>query len=212
MQNQTKFFLTLFLFLFSIVVFGQSVVVSAGGSYATGVFKFGENSSDLDENFKGPGFFGGVSAEGLITGDRKQEVILSVGLLGDYKMTTQKMSSDMTNKANLLYVNIPVYVFYRYKLRSRDKIYAGIGPYTAIGITGNILGDKVSWGKEEGVDHLKRLDYGVTAKVGYRGYYGIDFSASYDYGIPDIFSTYESGSLKHRAIRFSIGYAFSFED
>lgn len=212
MQNQTKFFLTLFLVLFTCSVYSQSLVLTAGGSYVTGVFKYGNNSTGIDENFTGPGFFGGAFAEGLITGNRKEEIIFAIGLLGEYKMTKQKVNSELTNEANLLYVNVPAYVFYRYKFRSRDKIYLGLGPYAGLGISGNIMGDKVQWGKEEGVDHLKRLDYGLSAKIGYRSYYGFDIAASFDYGIPDIFSIYSSGSLKLRAIRLSIGYALDFAD
>ena len=127
-------------------------------------------------------------------------------------MLTQKMSIGEDNKANLLYVNTPAYIFYRYKLRSRDKIYGGIGPYMGVGLAGNIMEDKVQWGSEEGVDHLKRLDYGASAKIGYRGYTGLDISASYDYGVPDIFSLFSSGSLHNRVLRLSVGYTFSLVD
>lgn len=207
-----KIILTLFLIIFSMSVYSQSIVVSAGGNYSTGVFKFGENSEGLDQNFNGFGFQGGASFEGVIKGNRKEEIGISLGILGDYRMTTQKMDMDMENKANLLYINTPAYVFYRYKLRSRDKIYAGVGPYMAIGVAGTIMNDKVQWGSEAGVDHLKRLDYGVSAKIGFRSYYGFDVTASYDYGIPDIFTLYSSGSLKLRAMRLSVGYAFDLAD
>lgn len=212
MRNQTKFFLTLFLLFFSVGVFSQSLVLSAGGNYATGVFKFGQNSEGIDANFKGPGFQGGVSFEGVITGSRKEEVGYSLGLFGDYKMTTQDLTNESENKANLLYVNVPAYLFYRYKLRSKNKIYVGIGPYLGIGMAGKIMNDKVQWGNEEGVDHLKRFDYGLSGKIGYRGFYGLDIAASYDYGIPNVFSIYPSGSLKHRAIRLSIGYTLDLAD
>lgn len=212
MKNQTKFILTLFSIFLTVGAFSQSLVFSAGGNYATGVFKFGDNSIGLDENFTGFGFQAGGSIEGIIKGTRKEELGCSIGLFGDYKMTTQEMSNGSVNKANLLYANVPAYLFYRYKLRSKNKIYAGIGPYVGVGISGKILGDKVQWGTIVGEDHLKRLDYGISAKIGYRGFYGLDIAASYDYGIPDVFSLFESQSLKHQAIRLSIGYAIDLAD
>ena len=212
MQNQAKIFLTFLLIFFSVEVFSQSLVFSLGGSYTTGVFKFGENSEGIDENYKGPGICGGASFEGLISENRKEEIIFSLGLLGDYKMTTQKLDMGIKNKANLLYLNIPAYLYYRHKLRSKDKIYAGIGPYMGIGISGNIMGDKVQWGDIVNSDHLKRMDYGVSAKIGYRSFYGFDVSAAYDFGIPDVFSYISSQSLKYRTIRLSVAYAINLAD
>lgn len=207
-----KVFALLTLMLISGAIYAQDLIISAGGSYVTGVFKFGENSAGIDENFTGFGFHGGASIEGLITGNRKQELIFSLGLFGDYKMASQKLSDEMKNDANLLYANVPAHVFYRYKLRSRDKIYAGIGPYVAMGVTGTIMGDKVKWGNEPSENHLKRLDYGVSGKIGFRGYTGLDIAIQYDYGIPDVFILYKSQSLKHRALRLSVGYSFSLVD
>lgn len=212
MQIQFKYLLICFIVLFSVSANSQDIVFAVGGNYATGVFKYGENSGGIDENYSGPGFHGGVSFEGVITGDRKEEFVFSVGLMGDYKMTKQDLTGDLQNEANLLYVNIPAYLMYRYKLRSKDKVYGGIGPYLGVGTTGTLMGDKVQWGSEAGTDHLKRIDYGVTAKIGYRGFSGIDISASYDYGIPDVITVFPSWSLKHRAIRLSIGYALNLND
>lgn len=212
MQIQLKHILVLFLVIVSGKVFSQEIVVFTGGDHVTGVFEYGENLAGIDKNYIGFGFHGGASFESVITKTRKQELLFSLSLMGDYRMVKQETAGGGENKANLFYVNTPAYVFYRYKLRSRDKVYGGIGPFMGLGLFGNIMGDNVKWGSEEGVSHLKRLDYGVSGKIGFRGYSGLDISVSYDYSIPDIFSLFESGSLHNRVLRLSVGYAFSLVD
>ncbi|MFV0593211.1 MAG: porin family protein [Draconibacterium sp.] len=223
MQNQAKILFTIAFCVIAYIAGSQNLVLSAGGNYSTIQFKQGSGSSSLDENFTGPGGHLGAFLEGTLKKDRKQELVLSLGLLGDYKATTQTYStSNLENKLNLIYVNLPVYMFYRYKLRSRSKLYAGAGPYISYGVSGkakvSAMGDvtggeyKITWGSKENEDYMKPLDYGVSAKAGYRTYSGFDIALSYDFGFPDVFMLYESQSMKHRALRLTIGYALPLAD
>lgn len=225
MQNQAKFLFTIAFCVIAFVANSQNLVISGGGNFSTIQFKQAttSGSSSLNENFTGPGGHLGAFLEGTLKKKRKEELVLSLGLLGDYKMVTQTFAtSGVENKLNLIYVNLPVYMSYRYKLRSRAKLYAGAGPYVSYGVSGKAqvsgVGDieggkyKITWGSKENEDYMKPLDYGVSVKAGYRAYSGFDISVSYDFGFPDVFMLYESQSMKHRSLRLTIGYALPLAD
>ncbi len=223
MQNQAKILFTIAFCVIAYVAGSQNLVLSAGGTYSMIPVEQAAGNSFLNESFVGPGAHGGAFLEGTLKKKRKEELVFSIGLLGEYKMTTQKISDyNIENKLNLIYVNMPAYLFYRYKLRSRSKVYVGAGPYVSYGVSGRgevaSVGEmeggqfKITWGSTENEDYMKPLDYGVSAKAGYRSYGGFDISASYDYGFPDVFVLYKNQSMKHRAFRLTIGYALPLSD
>ncbi len=216
------FFTALFLVIVS-SAFSQSLVLSGGGSFALIDYNQGSGSQAIDENFTGPGFHAGGFLESPLIKKRKEELVLTIGLLADYKMTKQTYTEfDRNNKLSLLYANVPLYLSYRYKMRSRSKIYIGAGPYAGMGLSGKYTyilfenqaseNEKIKWGSNANEDDLKRLDYGVSVKAGYRAYRGLDVALSFDLGIPDVYTRFDSQSMKHRAIRLSIGYALDLAD
>ena len=72
--------------------------------------------------------------------------------------------------------------------------YLGFGLYGKATSTQTLNGEsneiqhKIKWGNDDENDDLKRYDYGVSARVGFYFDSGLDVSASYDYGIPNIAS------------------------
>ncbi|MCK3685467.1 outer membrane beta-barrel protein [Maribellus sp. YY47] len=223
MQSQTKILFTVVFCFIAFVAGSQNLVVSAGGNYSAIQYKRASDGSFLNENYTGPGGHIGAFVESTFFKKRQKELIASIGLLGDYKMLTQSLSySGVENKMNLIYVNVPAYVFYRYRLRSRAKLYAGAGPYVSYGVRGTVeisgAGDiaagkyKIEWGNKENEDYMKPLDYGVTAKAGYRAYRGFDVAVSYDYGIPNVFVLYDKQSMKLRTLRLTLGYTLPLVD
>lgn len=226
MQNLNKSLLILLFSLFSLFAVSQSVTVVAGGNYTNTAYDQGSNSS-FEFRYKF-GFHAGAYYDYVIKKHRRQELVFETGLLFDSKGAKLEYELiDYTKKevTNLYYIDLPFYLQYRYRYRSHNKIYGGIGPYAGYGLFGNILttnsisGDsnttqeKVKWGDNTGVNYdYSRLDYGVTARIGFHFYGGVDISTSYDYGIPDIYLKFVSQHKKNRVLRVSLGYTFSFYD
>lgn len=164
-------------------------------------------------------FHAAVFYDHVLTKDRHKELSIESGLIFDVKGVKQdlEIGENTQERAwNLYYADIPVYFKYSKKLRSRDKIYGGIGPYFGVGLFGTWdkgeSDESIEWGSDASNDHLKRLDYGLSAKVGYYSYGGLNVSASYDYGLPNITTAADLPEFKHRVLRLSVGYSFKFND
>jgi hypothetical protein len=174
-----------------------------------------------------------------IVGDLHIASILSFqpGLLftGKGSKTEAGQSSDANYykaTTNPFYLEIPANLVLKFPLAANAKIFAGAGPYLAIGITGNnkVEGkvggvafeskDKIDWSNDDpttlnyeegaGFGILRRFDYGLN------GVAGVEFdkllvSAGYGLGLAKLQSGSDNGSNdnnKHRVWSFSLGYRF----
>lgn len=227
MKNLIKSLLIFVLTLFAYSSFSQSITLVAGGNYTNVAYEQGTGAT-VEDTYKGkPGFHAGAYYDHVISKDRRQELLFEAGLLFDSKGATQEYTlNDYSSKhvTNLYYVDVPLYLQYRYRFRNRNKIYIGAGPYVGMGLFGKtkstysladseeVVEHKIKWGSDVEENDLKRLDYGVSARAGYHFDDGLDISASYDYGIPNIASMGENISMKSRVLRLTLGYTFSLYD
>jgi hypothetical protein len=195
-----------------------SVTFFGGLNMANMSVKYGNSNADIKNTYKMKlAFHVGALYDYVYKKDRIKELSIESGLIFDVKGVNQEFSvgENVQNNSWTFYnADVPVYFKYAKKLRSRDKVYAGIGPYVGIGMFGTKdSGSKenIEWGSDEPTVGFKRLDYGLTAKVGFLSYNGLNIFASYDYGLPNV-STSETPERKHRLIRLSLGYTLKFED
>lgn len=203
-----------------------SQITILGGGSLNSVSYTQEGGANINDTYTSKfGFHGGATMDFVLSGSRKEEIVVEVGILAETKGAKQEYSLgelSTENTTNLYYVDVPLYLKYRYKLRSRDKVYAGIGPFVGAGVYGNVKGtvvdelgqvtevsQTVSWDTDESFVDLKRLDFGASVKVGYLADNGLNISASYDYGIPNIASMGENIEIKIRVARISLGYTFA---
>lgn len=219
-------FLTLM--LIAGTIYAQNLTVIGGGNYTNVAYKQGEGGSSIEDTYNGKfGFHAGAYVDLVLKKKRQHELVTEAGLLFDTKGAVQEYSQanlSFKNTTNLFYVDVPVYIKYRYRFRSLNKVYLGVGPYVGFGLLGNskrtqtIDGEthsesiKIKWGSDDAVHDMKRLDYGATIRAGYLAVSGLDISVSYDYGIPNIASMGENIEMKSRVVRLSVGYNFSMVD
>lgn len=227
MKNQIKSLFVIILMAISFHSNSQSLTIVAGGNYTNLNYNQGSGTA-LEDSYKSiPGFHVGGYLDYVVIKDKRQEIVLEAGLLFDTKGTKNDyIIGDFSNKEtlNLYYLDLPIYIGYRYRFRNLNKIHFGIGPYAGFGLFGNsiktqTLGGvttedkvKIKWGGDNEYDDLKRLDYGVSAKAGFYFDRGLDISVSYDYGLPNIASMGSTIEMNNRVLRFSIGYTFSLDD
>lgn len=205
----------------------QGVTVVAGGNYTNIAYDQGSGTGVEDTYKDKLGFHAGAYLDYVINKDRRQELVFETGLLFDSKGAKQEFQIGELNQqvvTNLFYIDVPFYLQYRYRFRNLNKIYAGIGPFVGFGLSGkatstqtlngesNEIQHKIKWGNDDENDVLKRYDYGVSARVGFYFDSGLDVSASYDYGIPNIASMGENIKMRSRVLRVSLGYTFSWAD
>lgn len=217
MQIQFKLLTSLILLFISGTVFAQSLSIVGGGNYTT----VEVTSARSDTYSSKIGFHAGAYLDYVLKKDKSNELVIETGLLFDAKGAVQELSGvNIEYNTSLYYADIPLYLKYRYRFRSLNKVYVGVGPYVGMGLFGTIKGtgedysekETVRWGSSTGDDHFKRLDYGLSARVGFLSVGGLDFAVSYDYGLPNISSLNDNDEMKSRMIRLSVGYHFSLVD
>jgi hypothetical protein len=208
----------LVIFIFSAKAQQSSVAFFGGLNMANMSVKYGNSNADIEGTYNMKlAFHAGALFDYVYKKDRIKELSIESGLIFDVKGVNQEFSvaENVQNNSWTFYnADVPVYFKYAKKLRSRDKVYAGIGPYVGVGMFGTKdSGSKenIEWGSDESTLGFKRLDYGLTAKVGFLSYNGLNIFASYDYGLPNV-STSETPERKHRLFRLSLGYTLKFED
>ncbi len=227
-MNPVKILLTPVLLLFVLSLYAQqhSLTVMGGLNGSNMSVKYGSSTASIEDSYKMKiAFHGGVLFDYVLTKDRHKELSIEPGIIFDSKGFKQELSNvvDQENTLSAYYADIPVYFKYAKKLRSRDKIYGGLGPYLGVGLFGTIenkfigetieggSSENIKWGSDASEDDMKRLDYGVSARIGYYSYGGLNISASYDLGLPNVAAA-ENPEFKHRVFRVSLGYSFRIED
>lgn len=227
-QNQMKLIVLITLMLFSGTLFAQSLTIVGGGNYTELAYKQGSGGTAIEDTYKGKfGFNVGAYIDYVLTKNRSQELVVEGGLLFDSKGAVQEYAQSelsFTENTNLYYLDLPLFIKYRYRFRSLNKIYVGVGPYIGMGLFGNtnrtqtIGGESdseketIKWGSDSAEHDMKRLDYGATARVGFLAVSGLDISLSYDYGIPNIATMGDNIEMKNRVLRLSVGYNLSLVD
>jgi hypothetical protein len=133
---------------------------------------------------------------------------------------------------NPLYLEIPANLVLKFPLAANAKIYAGGGPYLAIGIAGKnkvegkVAGvafeskENIEWSNDDpttlnneegaGFGIMRRFDYGLNALAGV-GFDKLVIGAGYGLGLANLQSGTDNSSNdnnKHRVWSFSLGFRF----
>ncbi|WP_297096464.1 porin family protein [uncultured Draconibacterium sp.] len=205
-----------------------SVTFFGGGNMANTSMKFGTGETEAEDSYKALyGMNIGALYEYVLNKDKSQEIAVEGGLIfenkGYHKKPTDTQFSD--NKTTLYFIDVPLYVKYLYRFRSRNKLYVGAGPFVGMGLFGNAdytfqypgaedvvsNNESLKFGNDPMEDDFKRLDYGVSGKVGFLFLNGFNMCVSYDYGMADI-KPLENQESKTRVLRLSLGYTLKFDD
>ncbi|NSL85961.1 PorT family protein [Chitinophaga sp. Mgbs1] len=136
----------------------------------------------------------------------------------------QQFRVDSDEKLN--YLELPVNFVGKLPLGT-GKIFAGLGPYVAMGIHGKIKSDiylsgshltdnrEIKFGgKEQDMTDphsdvpMKHFDAGASFTIGYEMKMGLVFSVGYSLGLTSI-SVETDGTLRNRYAGISIGYLFT---
>ena len=174
-----------------------------------------------------------------IVGDLYLANVLSFqpGLLftGKGSKTEAGQSSDANYykaTTNPLYLEIPANLVFKFPLAANAKIYAGAGPYLAIGIAGKnkvegkVAGvgfeskENIEWSNDDpttlnneegaGFGILRRFDYGLNALAGVE-FDKLIIGAGYGHGLAKLQSGSDNSSNdnnKNRVWSFSLGFRF----
>ncbi|WP_346857527.1 porin family protein [uncultured Draconibacterium sp.] len=220
----------LFVLFFTQMAYAQypSVTFFGGANAASMAFRQGDAYTEIEDSYKT--LFGmniGVLYDYVLKKDRSQELSVESGIIFDSKGFNLDVQTDvltLKNTTTMYYMDVPLYLKYIYRFRSLNKIYFGAGPYVGLGLFGNSnitfqsgsaeqsSNSEPVWGSDEAEDDFKRLDYGVTGKIGFLMDGGFNIALSYDYGLPNVAYLDEIEEYKHRVIRLSLGYTLKFED
>lgn len=125
------------------------------------------------------------------------------------------VSYTVEGKYRLNYINVPLNIVYRHKL-GQGKIFAGLGPELAFGLSGKGKGDnnqnvKIKFdGKDEMSSdfiHLKALDFGLSFCLGYQLNNGLLLNGGYFLGLTDI-DPNKDFDWKNHGFSIKLGYLF----
>jgi hypothetical protein len=137
----------------------------------------------------------------------------------DVQVNGQTYSANLSGKAHLNYIDVPVNLKLYYPFADNFRVYAEAGPYAGYGLSGKIEstlevgGDKqtdkqdIQWGNSDN-DDLVRFDYGVTFGAGFIFNF-VQLGVSYDLGLANISSVIDNGAMtKNRVLKISMGLMF----
>lgn len=146
-----------------------------------------------------PGFNFGLGA-GLIWNEK---IGMETGIY--YLMLGNKFSTDyISSTTKLDYISIPVYV--------KGYIYKGLFLFAGPQFGFNVVRDD---GRDEDflseIDRVRKFDFSVGVGVGYQWDFGLQLSASYNFGLIDAWKKYSdewigSGKNYNNIFQFNIGW------
>ncbi|MEO7174178.1 MAG: porin family protein [Saprospiraceae bacterium] len=144
-------------------------------------------------------------------------LLSSKGFKIDYHFDLLGDSIDLDAKLNPIYLEIPVEAIFRRQFKHVNLI-AGLGPFLAIGIDGQIksvlkvndeidtVSDKIRWGSDEANDQFRRLDLGLVFRLGLE-VEAFQLNCSYDFGLANVSSSRENDlRVNSRTLSLSIAY------
>ena len=118
-----------------------------------------------------------------------------------------------TTNTRLLYLELPIYAVYHHDLTNKGRIFGGLGPYFAYGLSGSFKssysGQSFSSPAFGGNGGYKRFDAGLSLTAGYQFPSALRIRLAYDLGLTNI----ESGpsganydKTHNRALSVNVGY------
>ena len=218
MKNFTKYSLIVFISLFCLQSNAQTFGLKGGLNLANMLEKDDDDTYSNDYKMN-PGFHIGATVD-LPFNDF---LSFESGLLLTTKGMTYEdeiMGVDVSAKANLYYLDIPLTLKASYDLSDGLKMFGAVGPSVGVGLSGKMKvtaeyqgeteteEEDIKWGNDEDNDDLKRLDLGLTFGGGVE-INAIQIGISYDLGLSNISAYQDYGATsKNRVLKFSVGYRF----
>ncbi|MFO7368744.1 MAG: porin family protein [Bacteroidales bacterium] len=213
MKKLSKVLFVLLLVVISAQTYAQKFGIQAGLNLSNQVWK--DDDDTYSDEFKMlPGFNAGVTFE-MGFGDL---IGLEVGLIADtkgFKIKEDVLGSEVTMKASLLYLDVPVLIKVGPSF-GPAKVFAAAGPYVGFGLTGKMKmeaegeeeTEDISWGSDEVEDDFKRLDFGAKFGIGAE-VMNFTLGAYYSLGLANL-SPYTDGGarISNNLISISVGYKF----
>lgn len=215
MRNLLKVSLIVLLASFTFVSQAQVKFGVKAGLNVSNLSGFGDFSgmaaaagSTFETNFK-PGFNAGLMLQYDFTTSLFLQPELLYSNLGT-KTTLKLVSNEVTETLNLNYLQLPIYLGYRFDLGGGLNLIAGVGPYLGYGLSGT---DKAFDG-DDGV--FKRFDAGLTVMAGIQ-FNKLQIALGYDHGLVDMVDVQgwdtakdllDLSSINNRNIKVSVGYFF----
>jgi len=209
------------LYSFAQVSFG----VKAGFSGANMSSKYAPPGFEQKTDTKWiPAFHAGVIADITLTDNFSLQPGLFYSAKGS-KYGSRDSASNIWATTHLNYLELPVNFLYKHSF-GKGKLFAGVGPYLAYGISGKIkwkidYSDRVPPGPDitDDVDvkfkntvvenstaiYVKPFDAGANIMIGYEMDMGLLFSLSYSQGLLNT-SPYSYEIEKNRYFGISVGY------
>jgi hypothetical protein len=216
-KSSMKLLIVVVAFTLTAETYAQTIKLNTGLNLSNMIMP-----GELDLKIK-PGFNVGPMAEFQISDMFSFEtgLLLSAkGYKSVYDFSTGSLSYTIVNKFNLLYVDLPLSARGTINIAG-TKFYGVFGPYIGMGISAKykskttysnsrVTHDEqdISFGSEEGEDHLKRLDYGLTAGAGVEFKY-TQIGFSYGLGLANLAINPDNGiKIKNRVLSISVAYIF----
>ncbi len=139
------------------------------------------------------------------------QLMPGIELIGKGTKAKGQVGTEITR---MLYLNLPVYMLYRYPLpNDHGEILGGLGPYFAYGLTGklkyiyNVTEEFSAFDKDNG--GFKRFDSGLAFTAGYQLPNGLRVRLGYQLGLVNIDPLETSGKIQNRTLSLNFGYPVS---
>ena len=217
MKNLIKLLIVVVLFTMTTESFAQKFGVKAGLNLSNMLDK--DDDGTYSEHYKmNPGFHIGPTFELAMNDMFSFETSLLLSTKG-FKVTEKDGATEYKVTTNPVYIDIQLTPKVSFSVGG-PKIYAVLGPYIGIGLTGKYKvkatyngttttdDENIEWGSDENKDDAKRLDFGLLAGAGVE-FGPIQVGLSYGLGLANI-SPYTDGGtkIKNRVLGISVGYKF----
>lgn len=157
--------------------------------------------------------FGAVLDIGIVKGFYIQPGLFYTMKGGEYDL----LGGQTTKKIKMNYLEVPLNFAYRFDFDGAGAVFAAVGPYLGIGMSGKIkttttgitADQDIKFGS--GNDESKKLDYGLNFGVGYISPINLYLRVQYGLGLANI-SNPSGSSQKHGVFSVSLGYAFELNE
>lgn len=151
----------------------------------------------------------GGSVGGFIKLDISKSFAIQEDIMFSY-LTSEWKQGGIKDTYESLAVEVPIYAMGQWSLPAGGRIYAGIGPYVAMGVKAKLKDSDVDlYKKIDGETPFTRMTAGGAAQIGYEFNFGLQVNASYRIGlINSLDSKKDDAKMNSQTMSVGIGYRF----
>ena len=186
--------------------FGASAQAYIGAGYLNSHHKITANDVALAFDVPGQGAYAGIGANLYLP---VNGLSLESGAYFDYlrvKMNFGPVKGD----GDAYYVRVPVHFRYEYQFSYDTSVFFGAGPSVCYGLGGKVKGNLD--GSDESMpffdDDIRRLDFQAGFEAGVKVLGHLQVKAGYDWGLMNLMSETDNGTIKRDAVHVGIAYQF----